>query len=94
MTANATGSPTVVELPPLQEGRLYSADETSQYVLAKAQWLKRELKKEAIPGGYLGRTPCWTADDIRELIQLTRAPQKREPRGGGATRRSQRLRTA
>ncbi|MEU1373045.1 hypothetical protein ABZ442_05190 [Streptomyces triculaminicus] len=95
MTSEA--SPVVIELPPLQADRLYSADETSAYVGAKPQWLKRALRKGEIPGGYLGRTPCWTAVDIRELIAQTGQSQKRPSRGGGprksgvSTARSRRL---
>lgn len=86
MTANELGRPAVVELPPLQDDRLYSAEEVSQYTGAKPQWLKRELRGESIPGGYLGRNPVWTATHIRQLIAQTHEPQKRPSRGGGNSR--------
>lgn len=74
----------VVDLPPLQEGRLYDADETSLYVNQDSLWLKRALRAGRIPGGRLGRKAVWSAQDIRDIVaQATGAPQKRPSRGGG-----------
>ncbi|MBL1100091.1 hypothetical protein [Streptomyces coffeae] len=93
MTGNEHGPPAVVALPPLHDDRLYSAEEVSQYTGAKPQWLKRALRSQMIPGGYLGRNPVWTAQHIRDLIAQTHEPQKRPSRGGGngRQRRGRRL---
>lgn len=83
-TLHEAGPPRPVDLPPLQEGRLYNADETSLYTNRKPLWLKRALCAGHIPGGRLGRKAVWSAQDIRDIVaQATGAPQKRPSRGGG-----------
>ncbi|MFD7554180.1 hypothetical protein ACFV9E_06520 [Streptomyces sp. NPDC059835] len=59
--------PTVEELPPLQEGRLYKAEETSQYVPMSPNWLKRAAGADKIQHTRVGRFIFWNAQNIRDI---------------------------
>lgn len=60
--------PTAVkELPPLQEHRLYDADETSLYVKKSANWLKRAAGADKIQHTRVGRSVRWSARNIRDI---------------------------
>lgn len=60
--------PTAIEeLPPLQDDRLYDADETSQYVKKSPRWLKRAAGADEIQHTRLGRSVRWSAKNIRDI---------------------------
>lgn len=60
--------PTAIEeLPPLQDDRLYDADETSLYVKKSARWLKRAAGADEIQHTRVGRSVRWSAKNIRDI---------------------------
>ncbi|MCX4801718.1 hypothetical protein OG594_08650 [Streptomyces sp. NBC_01214] len=60
--------PTAIEeLPPLQDDRLYDADETSLYVKKSARWLKRAGGADEIQHTRVGRSVRWSAKNIRDI---------------------------
>lgn len=60
--------PTAIkELPPLQDDRLYTADEASPYVSMSANWLKRAAGADRVQHTRLGRSVRWSAKNIRDI---------------------------
>lgn|GEM_PF-5678160 len=57
----------IEELPPLQNDRLYTADEASRYVRMSANWLKRAAGADKVQHTRLGRSVRWSAQNIRDI---------------------------
>lgn len=68
MTVDVTGPTPVVELPPLQDDRLYTAEEIAPYVGVQPRFLKRAAAADSIQHTYLGRFPRWSARHVRDIV--------------------------
>jgi hypothetical protein len=80
MTVDATGPTPVVELPPLQDDRLYTAEEISPYVGVGPRFLKRAASADTIQHTYLGRFPRWSAQHVRDIVAGVPHEPSRRPR--------------
>ncbi|WP_331445808.1 hypothetical protein [Streptomyces xanthochromogenes] len=67
MTLDETALMAVVELPPLQEDRLYTAEQAAPYVNVSVRFLKRAAGEDAIHHTRLGRFRRWSAQNIRDI---------------------------
>lgn len=64
-----TGPPTLIEeLPPLQEDRLYAAEEAAPYIGVKPNWLKRAAGADRVQHTSVGRFKRWSAQNIRDIV--------------------------
>lgn len=81
MTLDETARMAVVELPPLQEGRLYTAEQAAPYVNVSARYLKRAAGEDAIHHTRIGRFRRWSAQDIRDITSgVPYVPPKKKTR--------------
>lgn len=56
--------------------RLYTAEEVSELTKLSAHWLKRRGGERVIPCTHIGRALRFSAEDIRELIEMHRIDPK------------------
>jgi hypothetical protein len=78
MTITETGPPTVAELPPLSDDRLYTAEQIAPYVSLSARYLKRSAASDTIQHTYVGRFPRWSAQNVRDIV--AGVPHRPRPR--------------
>jgi len=79
MTITETGpSPTVAELPPLSDDRLYTAEEAAPYVNVSARFLMRAAAADTIQNTPVGRFRRWSAQNIRDIV--AGVPHRPRPR--------------
>lgn len=78
-TPHETGPPILIEeLPPLQDHRLYTADEVAPYVGVAPRFLKRAAAADQIQHTYVGRFPRWSAQHVRDIVAgVPHQPQRR-----------------
>ncbi|KUH38425.1 MULTISPECIES: hypothetical protein [Streptomyces] len=68
-----------IDLPPLRDDYLYTAEETSLYTNVSANWLKRAAAADRIQNTYVGRFPRWSAQNIRDIVAgAPHRPRRRE----------------
>lgn len=67
-TLDETRPVAIVELPPLQDDRLYKAEEAAPYVNVEPRFLKRAAAADTIQHTYVGRFPRWSAQNIRDIV--------------------------
>lgn len=64
-----TGPPALIEeLPPLQDDRLYTAEEAAPYVGVTKNWLQRAAGADRIQHVPVGRFKRWSAQNIRDIV--------------------------
>lgn len=68
MTVDATGPTPAVDLAPLRDDYLYTAEEASPYVNVSPRFLKRAAGNDQIQHTYVGRFPRWNAQHIRDIV--------------------------
>lgn len=80
-TPHEIGPPTLIEeLPPLQEDRLYTAEEAAPYVGVTANWLKRSAGSDRVQHTPVGRFKRWSAQNIRDIVAGVPHQPSRHPR--------------
>lgn len=70
-----------VDLPPLQDDRLYTAEDAAPYISVEPRFLKRGAAADTIQHTYVGRFPRWSAQNIRDIVAgVPHQPTRRRAR--------------
>lgn len=71
-----TVTTTTIDLNNDADLRLFTPEQVSEMTNIPAPWLRRRAGQRVIPCTYIGRTLRFSADDIRELIEMSRIDPK------------------